>query len=200
MVSGSAPVAGLPLTASAEGAAFTGDNVRLDRDLVLRIRPKGGEPLRLTAFRNPEGVLPEGLALAPWERPSEIPPEKDGFFLLVGIFEGDPRDIVPYVSADALDAGFDGHTWHRTGHTFFGWPVGYRAPVCRFYAPGPKSHLFTARIAECEALRPTDHGWDLPRQTEEVRRILEPLNQRGVRTAIFMDPTPDAMEIRDFRA
>ncbi len=74
--------AGLPLTASAEGAAFTGDNVRLDRDLVLRIRPKGGEPLRLTAFRNPEGVLPEGLALAPWERPSEIPPEKDGFFLL----------------------------------------------------------------------------------------------------------------------
>ncbi|MBI3130189.1 MAG: hypothetical protein HYZ13_02420 [Acidobacteria bacterium] len=74
--------AGLPLTASADGAAFTGENVRLDRDLVLRVRPRGGEPLRLTAFRNPEGVLPEGLALAPWERPSEIPPEKDGFFLL----------------------------------------------------------------------------------------------------------------------
>lgn len=73
---------GLALAASAEGAGFTGDNVRLDRDLVLRVRPKGGEPLRLTAFRNPEGVLPEGLALAPWERPSEIPPEKDGFFLL----------------------------------------------------------------------------------------------------------------------
>lgn len=74
--------AGLPLSASSDGAAFTGDNVRLDRDLVLRIRPKGSEPLRLTAFRNPDGVLPEGLALAPWERPSEIPPEKDGFFLL----------------------------------------------------------------------------------------------------------------------
>ncbi|HJW71513.1 MAG TPA: VIT domain-containing protein [Geothrix sp.] len=74
--------AGLPLSATSDGAAFTGDNVRLDRDLVLRIRPKGGEPLRLTAFRNPDGVLPDGLALAPWERPSEIPPEKDGFFLL----------------------------------------------------------------------------------------------------------------------
>jgi pyridoxine 5-phosphate synthase len=40
----------------------------------------------------------------------------------------------------------------------------------------------------------SDHGWDLPRQTEAVRRILEPLNQRGVRTAIFMDPVPELME------
>ena len=80
---------GLPLAASTDGAAFTGDQVRLDRDLVLRIRPKGGEPLRLTAFRNPAGVLPDGLALAPWERPSEIPPEKDGFFLLEALVPSD---------------------------------------------------------------------------------------------------------------
>lgn len=73
---------GLPLVASKEGAMFSGDQVRLDRDLVLRIRPRGSEPLRLSTFRNPDGVLPEGLALAPWERPSDIPPEKDGFFLL----------------------------------------------------------------------------------------------------------------------
>lgn len=79
---------GLPLAASEGGAAFTGDNIRLDRDLVLRIRPRGGEPLRLTAFRNPDGVLPDGLALAPWERPSEIPPEKDGFFLLEALLPG----------------------------------------------------------------------------------------------------------------
>ncbi len=26
--------------------------------------------------------MPDGLALAPWERPSDIPPEKDGFFLM----------------------------------------------------------------------------------------------------------------------
>lgn len=32
---------------------------------------------------------------------------KRRFFLLGEIFETDPRDVVPYVSADALDAGFD---------------------------------------------------------------------------------------------
>lgn len=77
------PVAsGLPLSPGGRGAAFSATRVRLDRDLVFRIRPRDGAPLRLTAFRNPEGRLPDGLALAPWERPSEVPPEKDGFFLL----------------------------------------------------------------------------------------------------------------------
>ena len=61
---------------------FTGANARLDRDLVVRLAARDAPPLRLSAFRNPEGTLPDGLALAPWERPSEIPPEKDGFFLL----------------------------------------------------------------------------------------------------------------------
>jgi pyridoxine 5-phosphate synthase len=41
----------------------------------------------------------------------------------------------------------------------------------------------------------SDHGWELPRQSDEIRRILEPLNQRGVRTAIFMDPVPEAMAL-----
>lgn len=59
----------------------------------------------------------------------------------------------------ALDAGFDGHTWHRTGHQFIAYPVGYRANVCRFYAPGPNSHFFTARVQECDALRTQDQGW-----------------------------------------
>jgi Ca-activated chloride channel homolog len=61
---------------------FSGSSVRLDHDLAVRLTAKGGPPLRLSAFRNPEGTLPDGLALAPWERPAEIPPEKDGFFLL----------------------------------------------------------------------------------------------------------------------
>lgn len=77
-----AVTAGLPLVAAPGGASFSGEQVRLDRDLVLRIRPQGGAPLRLSTFRNPEGGLPEGLALAPWERPADIPPERDGFFLL----------------------------------------------------------------------------------------------------------------------
>lgn len=73
---------GLPLKATAEGAEFTGSAVKLGRDIAFRIKPKNAEVLRLSAFRNPDGLLPDGLALAPWERPSEIPPEKDGFFLL----------------------------------------------------------------------------------------------------------------------
>jgi Ca-activated chloride channel family protein len=77
--------AGLPLVPGADGVSFSGTRVRLDRDLVFRLRPRKFEPLRLTAFRNPDGHLPDGLALAPWERASEIPPEKDGFFLLEAI-------------------------------------------------------------------------------------------------------------------
>jgi Ca-activated chloride channel family protein len=79
---------GLPLKATAEGAEFSGTGVKLAKDLAFRIRPKGGETLRLSAFRNPDGLLPDGLALAPWERPSEIPPEKDGFFLLESVPPG----------------------------------------------------------------------------------------------------------------
>ena len=36
----------------------------------------------------------------------------------------------------------------------------------------------------------SDHGWDLPRQTAQIAPILARLNDRGVRTAIFMDPDP----------
>jgi Ca-activated chloride channel family protein len=76
------PPAGLPLRREGEILSFEGTDVRLDRDLVVRFRPRGDAPLRLSAFRTPGGSLPEGVALAPWERPSDLPPEKDGFFLL----------------------------------------------------------------------------------------------------------------------
>ena len=71
-----------PLGRDGGDFVFAGGDVRLDRDLVVRLAPGETPPLRLTAFRNPDGALPDGLALAPWERPSEIPPERDGFFLL----------------------------------------------------------------------------------------------------------------------
>ncbi len=71
-----------PLMKEAAELAFSGSGTRLDRDLVIRLAPRDAIPLRLTAFRSPEGTLPDGLALAPWERASDIPPEKDGFFLL----------------------------------------------------------------------------------------------------------------------
>jgi Ca-activated chloride channel family protein len=73
----------LPLAREDDELVFEGANVPLDRDLVVRFTPAGDEPaVRLSAFRNPRGVLPDGLALAPWERPADIPLEPDGFFLL----------------------------------------------------------------------------------------------------------------------
>jgi Ca-activated chloride channel family protein len=63
-------------------ARFHGENVRLETDVVVRYRRATAEPLELSTYRNPAGGLPDGLALAPWERVSELPPEKDGFFLL----------------------------------------------------------------------------------------------------------------------
>jgi Ca-activated chloride channel family protein len=73
---------GLPLAADAGALVLTGTDVPLDRDLVVSLSPRGSVPLRLSAFRNADGALPDGLALAPWERASELPPERDGFFLL----------------------------------------------------------------------------------------------------------------------
>jgi Ca-activated chloride channel family protein len=70
--------AGLPLV----NGRFHAENARLDRDVVVTYRRTDKEALGLATFRNPAGVLPDGLALAPWERASELPPEKDGFFLV----------------------------------------------------------------------------------------------------------------------
>jgi Ca-activated chloride channel family protein len=71
----------LALKAKGKELVFEGRKVALDKDLVVRFGSKGAPVLQLSSFRNPEGSLPDGMALAPWERPSEIPPEKDGFFL-----------------------------------------------------------------------------------------------------------------------
>ncbi len=77
------PTAGsLPLTSKDGIWLFDQQNVSLNRDLVLRFTPQSPPALRVSAFRNPAGTLPDGLRLLPWERPGEIPPEKDGFFLL----------------------------------------------------------------------------------------------------------------------
>ena len=90
---------GLPLRRDGAFLVFEGQEVRLDRDLVVRFRPRESDgPLRLTAFRNPAGTLPEGLALAPWERAADIPPEKDGFFLL------EMRPPAPPATAAASEA------------------------------------------------------------------------------------------------
>ncbi len=78
----SMPKGSLDLKRKGQEFTFSQKNVKLDRDAIVRFKPKSPAPLTLTAFRNPAGSLPDGLALAPWERPSDVPPEKDGFFLL----------------------------------------------------------------------------------------------------------------------
>ena len=40
----------------------------------------------------------------------------------------------------------------------------------------------------------SDHGWDLPQDVEKIRPILAPMNDAGIRTAIFVDPIPQQME------
>ena len=84
---------GLPLHLSADGVAFEGADVRLDRNLIVRFNLRDQTPMKLSTFRNPDGRMPDGLALAPWERPADIPPEKDGFFLM--------EVLPPVTAADA---------------------------------------------------------------------------------------------------
>jgi len=135
--------AGLPLKASSGGASFSGRQVALDKDLVLRIQPKSGAPLRLNAFRNPEGQLPDGLALAPWERPSELPPEKDGFFLLEALPPARAKAASAARSADparpALQLAilFDTSLGHRWG----GLETAYGHLVRVLQALGPKDRF-----------------------------------------------------------
>ncbi len=76
------PASALPLTVAGRTARFRASAVPLSKDVVVRIRPASSAPLAFSAFRSPDGRLPDGLALAPWERLSDVPPEKDGFFLL----------------------------------------------------------------------------------------------------------------------
>lgn len=67
-----------------------------------------------------------------------------------------------------IESGAVGPNWERTGQGFNVWPVSAAAaatadgaaPVCRFYAPGPNSHFYTASAAECELVQHFP-GWIL---------------------------------------
>ena len=69
-------------------------------------------------------------------------------------FLADPTD------ASSLNRGGAGGGWRTTGHEFRVYNPGYGKDVCRFYAPGPNTHFFTANAAECSALRGhPEYGW-----------------------------------------
>jgi len=47
----------------------------------------------------------------------------------------------------------------------------------------------------------SDHGWDLPRDSERLRPVIEQARALGVRVSLFMDPEPGAMQLaRDLGA
>ncbi len=186
---------GLPLKATNGGAGFQGSQVKLDRDLILRVRPRTQEPLRLSAFRNPDGRLPDGLALAPWERPSEVPPEKDGFFLLEALppaslrgGSAKPAAVAPR-SAASLVILFDTSLSHRWAglETAYGQLVralGQLKPQDRFAVlpydrtPASGKALRPARSQDIEAelsdlrRRPLSPGSNLTAALIAARRLL----------------------------
>jgi Ca-activated chloride channel family protein len=139
--------------------AYTDASVRLDRDVVVRLRAREGAPLLLAAFRNPEGMLPDGLALAPWERPSEIPPEMDGFFLLEAMPPVAPTSAGHTESAGArpgvsLAILFDTSLSHRWSGLESAYA--YLVRVLRSLGPQDRFALvpFDRRPAAGTALRP----------------------------------------------
>ncbi|MEP7067797.1 MAG: hypothetical protein ABI789_01095 [Usitatibacter sp.] len=70
-----------------------------------------------------------------------------------------------YFLADSIDTttlnrGGAGGGWRMTGHVLRVYYSNYGQPVCRFYAPGPNTHFFTASADECGALRAhPEYGW-----------------------------------------
>jgi len=60
---------------------------------------------------------------------------------------------------DAVASGVDG-PWVATGQAFnvFGPPQSNTNDVCRFYAPGPNSHFFTAVPSECAQVKAGVYG------------------------------------------
>jgi Ca-activated chloride channel family protein len=194
----------LPLQTRGTELWFEGKKVALDRDLVVRFASKDAPALRLSAFRNPEGSLPDGVALAPWERPSEIPPEKDGFFLLEMLPPDEPRASKgateePKASRPpvALAILFDTSLSQR----WSGLEIAYAhlvrildslGPGDRFalvpfdrtpaagvvLGPASRERIDAALVALRE--RPLGAGTDLPRAVSAARRLVEGASGRIV--------------------
>ena len=154
-------------------ALYHGTAVKLGRDVVLRFRPSATSALTFTAFRNPGGVLPDGLALAPWERPSEVPPEKDGFFLLelrpkaVGSAASTPEAKRPGVAVAFL---FDTSLSHR----WSGLEAAYALLVRQLDLLGPDD-LFTVIPFD---RTPADASSLAAATAEEKKKALDHLRSR----------------------
>src|SRR5205809_2200435 len=76
---------------------------------------------------------------------------------------GTGRYFVTADPAEAASLDMSRGTWVRTGGQFSAWAAASDAaglqPVCRFYIPSARAHVFTADAAECAANR-AQPGWN----------------------------------------
>ena len=149
--------------------------------------------MRLTAFRNPGAALPENLALAPWERPAELPPEKDGFFLLEVLppagAAGAPRPAEAKRPSTRVAILFDtslGHRWGgletayghlvRVLHALHGEDQFLLLPYDRMPEAGAKLRPGSAQELEAALTalrnRPLGPGADLVKAVAAARQAL----------------------------
>ncbi len=114
----------------------------------------------------------------------------------------------------ALDAGAAGITVHprpdgrhiRTEDVYALAELLRRYPKAEFNIEGNpfhavvdlvrevKPHQFTL-VPDDPAAFTSDHGWDLRRNGERLRPVVEALNKAGVRVSLFMDPDPEVMPL-----
>lgn len=57
-----------------------------------------------------------------------------------------------------------------------------------------RPHQFTL-VPDDPAAFTSDHGWDLARDAERVRPVIEEMKRLGVRVSLFMDPDPETMPL-----
>ncbi|UCG97322.1 MAG: pyridoxine 5'-phosphate synthase [Burkholderiales bacterium] len=120
----------------------------------------------------------------------------------------------------ALEAGADGITVHPRpdGRHVRGEDVGELAallaawPAAEFNIEGNPFHQLMDYVRQVRPHQCTfvpdesgaftsDHGWDLPRDSERLRPVIEQARALGVRVSLFMDPEPGAMQLaRDLGA
>jgi len=119
---------------------------------------------------------------------------------------------VCHAATIALEAGADGITVHprpdgrhvRSEDVRELAALLARWPACEFNIEGNPFHglldyVREVRPAQCTFVPDetgaftSDHGWDLPRDTERLRPMTSAARQLGVRVSLFMDADPAAM-------
>jgi hypothetical protein len=152
-------------------AAVSGNVVRVEFDYLADAPASGPAPPGMQAYGSVKipTLAPGSYVVEAYGRPKAGGPYERYFTTPFTVASAVP--VVEYYSATLghyfvaagadeialLDRGGQGD-WKRTGLSFDAWaragdaPPG-AVPVCRFYASGPNSHVYTGSAAECEELK-----------------------------------------------